>query len=207
MMSHDLGDPPGHAFISYVHEDAERVDRLQRILEAAGIRIWRDTNDLWPGQDWKIEVKRAISSGSLAFIACFSENSQRRAATYQNEELALATEQMRLRQPGISWLIPIRFAQCDIPIFDLGAGRTLESLQHVDLFGDSWERGAARLVAAVLRILDSAASAERGSASTTSGEATRAEGAKERKAGPERPLNSFSTVFRRQRMRGDFSSA
>src|SRR5258708_33626688 len=31
-------DAPGHAFISYVREDAERVDRLQQILESAGIQ-------------------------------------------------------------------------------------------------------------------------------------------------------------------------
>ena len=142
-----------HAFISYVREDAEHVDRLQNILEAAGIKVWRDTEDLWPGQDWKIEIRRAITTDSLVFIACFSENSQRRSKSYQNEELILAVEQMRLRAPGQAWLIPIRFADCDIPAFDLGAGRTLDSLQCIDLYGASWERGTARLVAAVISIL------------------------------------------------------
>jgi hypothetical protein len=144
---------PGHAFISYVHEDSALVDRLQRILEAAGIRVWRDTADLWPGQDWKMEIRRAIKSNSLAFIACFSPNSQQRIESYQNEELLLAVEQMRLRKPGQPWLIPVRFGNCETPEFDLGAGRTLGSLQHVDLFDGFWERGTARLVASVLRIL------------------------------------------------------
>src|SRR5579863_3164965 len=39
-------------FISYVREDAAAVDRLQRRLEVAGIRVWRDTADLSPGEDW-----------------------------------------------------------------------------------------------------------------------------------------------------------
>ncbi|MDQ6947093.1 MAG: hypothetical protein M3256_12710 [Actinomycetota bacterium] len=41
-----------------------------------------------------------------------------------------------------------------MPPFDLGAGRTLGSLQRVDLIGEDWDEGASRLVASVLRILD-----------------------------------------------------
>lgn len=149
----DPNATPGHAFISYVREDGRRVDRLQGILEAAGIRVWRDTANLGPGQDWKMQIRQAITSSSLVFIACFSENSEMRQESYQYEELILAVEQMRSRRPGQPWLIPVRFAECQIPDFDLGAGRTLDSLQRVDLFSDSWETGAARLVAAVLRIL------------------------------------------------------
>ncbi len=150
---------PGHVFISYVREDQERVDRLQRTLESAGIRVWRDTA-LWPGQDWKIEISRAIRTNSLAFIACFSNNSERRSRSYQNEELILAATEMRLRPPGNEWLIPVRFASCSMPTLDLGAGRTLDSLQRIDLFDGFWKPGIDRLVAAVLRILGTAINAE-----------------------------------------------
>lgn len=153
MSSQHTDDALGYAFISYVREDCERVDRLQVSLESAGIRVWRDTRDLWPGQDWKMEVRRAITSGDLAFIACFSEHTDRRAATYQNEELILAAQQMRLRKPGQAWLIPVRFAECVTPSYDLGAGRSLDSIQHIDLFDGSWEHELPRLVAAILRVL------------------------------------------------------
>lgn len=147
------GGAPGHAFISYVHEDRERVDRLQAVLEEAGIKVWRDTADLRPGQDWKIEISQAITARSLAFIACFSDNTESRDTSYQNEELILAVEQSRLRAPGDPWLIPVRFAECAIPAFDLGAGRTLDSLQRVDLFDGSWEPGIPRLITAIQGIL------------------------------------------------------
>jgi chaperonin GroEL len=147
------GGAPGHAFISYVHEDHERVNRLQTALERAGIRVWRDTANLWPGHDWKIEIRNAITGGSLAFIACFSENTAARVTSYQNEELILAVQQMRLRPPGHAWLIPVRFAECATPAFELGPGRTLDSLQRIDLFDGSWELGIPRLVGAVLSIL------------------------------------------------------
>ena len=43
-------DGQGHAFISYVHEDAAEVDWLQQALESAGVPVWRDTVNLWPGE-------------------------------------------------------------------------------------------------------------------------------------------------------------
>jgi hypothetical protein len=142
-----------HAFISYVHEDKDEVDRVQRILEAAGIPVWRDTGDLWPGEDWKQKIQEAITRNALVFIACFSATSVAKPKTFQNEELVLAIEQFRLRNPSEPWLIPVRLTDCKLPAFDLGAGRTLDSLQRVDLFGTNWDEGAARLVAGVLRVM------------------------------------------------------
>ncbi|MEU0557423.1 toll/interleukin-1 receptor domain-containing protein [Dactylosporangium sp. NPDC006015] len=143
----------GHAFISYVREDVAHVDRLQRILQAAGIRVWRDTEDLWPGQDWRLEIKRAINENSLIFLACISDNSNAKETSYQNLELVLAAEQMRSRLPGKQWLIPVRFSDCVVPDYDLGAGRSLKDLQRVDLFDELWDTGSPRLVAAALEIL------------------------------------------------------
>jgi len=64
-----------HAFISYVREDSRQVDRLQAILQAAGIPVWRDTADLWPGEDWRARIRSAINDNALVFLACFSATS------------------------------------------------------------------------------------------------------------------------------------
>jgi WD40 repeat protein len=143
----------GHAFISYVREDARRVDVLQRILEAAGIKVWRDTADLWPGQDWRAEIRRAIGQDTLVFVACFSQAGLARDRSYQNAELALAIEELRYRRPENPWLIPVRFDDCEIPDWDIGGGRTLTSLQTADLFGDQYDRNSQRLIQAIARIL------------------------------------------------------
>lgn len=143
----------GHAFISYVREDSPGVDRLQRMLEAAGIPVWRDTEDLWPGEDWRGKIRMAITDHALAFIVCFSQKSLARNKSYQNEELTLAIEQLRLRRPGQPWLIPVRLDECDIPDLDIGAGRTLASIQHADLFGERSDESVARLVVIVLKVL------------------------------------------------------
>lgn len=144
----------GHAFIAYVREDSSNVDRLQDVLEAAGVPVWRDTADLWPGEDWRQKIRHAITENALVFIACFSRKSVSRKFSYQNEELVLAIDQLRRRRTGdLPWIIPVRFDDCDIPDFDLGAGRTFGSLQRVDLFGENADEGAARLTEAVLQIL------------------------------------------------------
>lgn len=143
----------GHVFISYVREDADRVGQLQRALQVAGIPVWRDTADLWPGEDWQAKIRSAITDNALVFIACFSQASIARDKSYQNEELTLAVEQMRLLSPGRSWLIPVRFDECDIPDREIGGGRSLSLIQRVDLFGDRCDDGTASLVEAIRRIL------------------------------------------------------
>jgi hypothetical protein len=99
----------GHVFISYVRGDADHVDRLQQTLDEAGVNVWRDTADLWPGQDWRAEIRRAITNDALVFIACFSRKSLERERSYQRAELNLAIEQLQLRPPDVPWLIPVRF--------------------------------------------------------------------------------------------------
>jgi tetratricopeptide (TPR) repeat protein len=143
----------GHVFICYAREDAPQVDWLQRRLDEAGIPVWRDKFDIWPGEDWRTMIRRAISDRALVFIACFSRQSLRRDEGYQNEELTLAIEQLRLRPPERPWLIPIRFDACEIPDRDVGGGRTLGSIQRTDLFGPDGEEEMVRLVRSVRRIL------------------------------------------------------
>jgi hypothetical protein len=96
------------------------------------------------------EQNRSSRSG---YLATTGDLSLARSKSYQNEELNLAIEQMRRRRPDESWLIPVRFDDIEIPDWDVGGGRTLTSIQRADLFGDHFDDGAARLVAAVTRIL------------------------------------------------------
>src|SRR5579862_7502303 len=127
----------GHVFVSYVREDSSRVDSLCQVLSAAGIPVWRDTARLWPGEDWRAAIRRAIRDDALVFLACFSRQSVSQAKSYQNEELVLAIEEMRLRAPGRSWLIPVRFDDCRVPDRSIGGGRLLTDLQSADLFGNA----------------------------------------------------------------------
>ncbi len=144
----------GHAFICYVREDSAYADDLQELLTNAGIPIWRDTESLWPGENWRERIRDAITRGAIAFVPIFTQTSYAKGASGQNEELYLAADEMRRRRPGVSWLFPVRYDDCSVPALDLGGGRVLDDIQRADLFGESKEENAARLVEAVQRILD-----------------------------------------------------
>lgn len=183
----------GHAFISYVREDSVAVDELQRTLVAAGIPVWRDTASLWPGEDWRAKIRDAIVRDALVFIACFSVRSAARRKSFQNEELLLAIDQLRLRRPDDPWLIPVRFDHCEIPDLALGAGRTLASIQRADLFGPNRGREAGRLVAAVKRLLQESIPAMAGQPGNTPAE--RRSGA-DRRSGTDRRTKPIQVRLR-----------
>ena len=105
-------------------------------------------------------IRRAIREDSLVFLACFSQQSVDRARSFQNEELVLAVDELRLRPVDRPWLIPVRLDDCQIPDREIGGGQTLADLQRADLFGDDYEQNADRLVTAIRRILRHGPAAE-----------------------------------------------
>lgn len=143
-----------HIFLSYVREDRERVRQLRLRLIEAGETVWWDGDDILPGADWKTEVRRALRE-SYAVLACFSEHSEARYRTGIFPEIDLAIEEYGNLRPGSIYLIPVRFADCEIPDLELTARRTLRDLQTVDLFPDPWpEATLDRLLSAIRRIPD-----------------------------------------------------
>lgn len=147
------GQIPGHVFISYVSEDSAQVDRLQRELTAQGIDVWRDRNNLGPGELWKRQIRLAIERNALAFVCCFSENSQRRSVSYQHKELKLAAEHYQMREQDRPWIFPVRFGEVELPYVDLGAGHDLNDLGRTDLFGSQRDENLHRLIDRIKVIL------------------------------------------------------
>jgi nucleoside phosphorylase len=142
-----------HVFLSYDHDDAAAVDRIQAALETADLQVWRDTDRLLPGQDLRSTIRTAISGNTFVFIACFSTASLARVKSRQNEELTMAIEEARQRRIDRPWLIPVRLDDCEVPDRELGGGRTLHSLVWIDLFGPKAADQINRLVKSVLMIL------------------------------------------------------
>lgn len=138
-----------HVFISYVREDTEAVDALCKVLEASGIPYWRDRTSLGPGDAWRAKIREAIHSGSMVFLACFSEASRAKETSYMNEELNLAVEELRKMPPGRTWMIPVRFDGGDLPYWEIGPGKSLGDFNFVDLYDDRYAAQAAALVTTI----------------------------------------------------------
>lgn len=145
-----------HAFISYVHEDADHVDGLEAALEAAGIKVWRDKNNLGPGDDWKRVIRKAIQGNALAFIPCFSEAANEKDLSVMREEIHLAIEQYRLRPPDRPWILSVRFEDCEVPDYELTSTKTLTDLNWSNLFDKHYPSEIVKLVERVKLLLGTA---------------------------------------------------
>lgn len=140
------------AFISYVHEDRAPVDALQRALEGAGITVWRDLDQLLPGESKRQKIVDAIRHQSFAFLSCFSAARADRERTYANEELSIALDVVRT-QSSAAWFIPVRLDDSPMPSLALGLHGTLEDIIWVNLFGDERDGELIGLIAALQRLV------------------------------------------------------
>lgn len=134
-----------HVFISYRSVDYNLgVDKIVNSLERSGISVWIDRDNLLPGQDWQIAIKRAIEDG-MFFIACFSNNYWSKTVNYMNEELQIAIDQLRKMPDDQIWFIPVKLDDCKIPHFDIRQNKTLDSKQFVRLY-ENWDRGISKII-------------------------------------------------------------
>lgn len=124
-------------FLSYAFDDRDRVKKLHAYLSAQGAKPWLDTEQLLPGQDWRLEIGRALDE-SDAVLLCLTRKSVGKEG-YVQKELRLALDRALEMPEGRIFLIPARLEECEIPY-------SLKSYQWVDLFADG---GMERLVKAL----------------------------------------------------------
>lgn len=98
------GDRPSHIFISFDPADSHEADFIRMAIEAAGMRVWRDSADVRPGEDRRDRTRQAITENALAVLACFSTTSTASVRSRQYEELGWAASEMRRRDPAVPWL-------------------------------------------------------------------------------------------------------
>lgn len=133
-------------FLSTCHDDD--IARLHVALQAHNLDVWSD-HDILPGQDWKAAIRKAMKQCDVV-VLCLSAESVRRKQTgiYPEARDAIAAYRQR-RSDGI-YLIPVRLTDCEIPDIEIDDTRTLDSLQHVDLFPEAaWDANLQRLVTAI----------------------------------------------------------
>lgn len=136
-----------HVFISYVKEDSKQAVKLYKNLSEYGIEVWLDRNDIAPGTRWKKAIKQAILDGAF-FLACFSDEYNKRDNTYMNEELTLAIDELRKKPTDKTWFIPVKLSECKIPDREISASETINDIQHLELYKD-WDDGIKRIISVI----------------------------------------------------------
>jgi len=100
-------------FLSYANEDESQARELYNRLKERGHKPWMDKHDLLPGQEWELEIRRAIQNADF-FIALMSRDSVTKKGFVQ-KEIRYALDVLGEIPPGRIYLIPIRLNACDVP--------------------------------------------------------------------------------------------
>ena len=118
-----------NVFLCHASQDKPVVRELYRRLVAESwIAPWLDEERLLPGQDWNLEIKKAVEA-SDAVIVCVSSISVAKEGYVQKElrqVLDIALEKLE----GAIFLIPVRLDDCNLP-------RQLRDWQFLDYFPES----------------------------------------------------------------------
>lgn len=112
-------------FLCHASADKPKVRELYRYLKRRGLQPWLDAEDLLPGQNWKVEIPKAIET-SDAIIICLSKGSVDKEG-YVQKEIKFALDRALEMPEDRIFLIPARLEECDVPY-------SLSTYHWVDLF-------------------------------------------------------------------------
>lgn len=73
-----------YAFISYARRDQQFVEKVSTDLQRAGIRVWRDTEQIQPGQQWQRAIEDALTN---AVALLYVSSQQSRSSGWMQHEL------------------------------------------------------------------------------------------------------------------------
>jgi hypothetical protein len=113
-------------FLCHSSGDKPLVRMLRTMLLTEGFEPWLDEEDILPGQDWDLEIRRAIRQADLILV-CLSQDSVTKSG-YVQKEIRFALDVAK--QPeGAVFVIPARLEECEVP-------ERMRRWQWVDLFDD-----------------------------------------------------------------------
>jgi TIR domain-containing protein len=128
---------PLRAFLCHSSDDKPAVRDLYRRLRAEGVEPWLDEEELLAGQDWDLEITKAVRTTDVV-IVCLSRGSVNKVG-YVQKELRRILDVAEEQPEGKIFVIPLKLEECEPP-------ERLRRLQAVNLFE---ERGFERLMRAL----------------------------------------------------------
>lgn len=72
-----------HVFVSYKHEEQEFVEMMIRQLQAAGFKVWIDTEQLRAGENWREAINYAIKEAFALILVISPEAKSSQYVTYE----------------------------------------------------------------------------------------------------------------------------
>ena len=114
-----------NVFLCHATDDKPSVRKLYERLKDDGIDVWFDEKNLLPGQDWDIEIQKAVRQSDVVII-CLSKKSVTKEG-YVQKEIRFALDVADEKPEGTIYLIPTRLEKCQVP-------HRISRWQWIDLF-------------------------------------------------------------------------
>lgn len=112
-------------FLCHSKDDKPKVRELYQRLVADGFDAWLDEEKLMPGQEWDLEIRKAVRESDVV-VVCLSNGSITKAG-YVQKEIRFALDIADEQPEDAIFLIPARLENCEVP-------SRLVKWQWVDLF-------------------------------------------------------------------------
>ena len=119
---------PLKVFLCHASGDKPPVRDLYKRLTAEGVDAWLDKEKLLPGQDWRLEIPRAVQEADVV-VVCLSNKSVTKEG-YVQKEIKFALDSAEEKPEGAIFLIPARLEDCVVP-------ERLSRWQWVDLYEEN----------------------------------------------------------------------
>ena len=119
---------PLRVFLCHASSDKPAVRELYEYLVNEGVDAWLDKEKLIPGQNWQIEIPKAVKNSDVV-IVCLSTQSVTKEGFVQ-KEMKLALDSADEKPDGTIFIIPARLENCEVP-------ERIGKYHWVDLFSDN----------------------------------------------------------------------
>ncbi len=132
---------PLRVFLCHSSNDKPAVRELYQKLRAEPwIEPWLDEEELYPGQDWNMEIEKAVEAAD-AIIVCLTKNSINKEG-YVQKEITKALDYSDYKPEGTVFIIPVRLEECKPP-------SRLSKWQYADYFEGQREEALKRLLSSL----------------------------------------------------------
>lgn len=118
---------PLRVFQCHASGDKPAVRKLYELLVNDGIDAWLDKEKLVPGQNWQIEIPKAVKNSDVVIVCLYSQSVTKEG--YVQKEIRFALDSADEKPDGTIFIIPARLEDCDVP-------ERISKYQWVDLFLD-----------------------------------------------------------------------
>ena len=116
-------------FLCHSSDDKPAVREIYaRLKSESWIDPWLDEEELYPGQDWGLEIEKAVEETDTVLVFLSDKSVTKKG--YVQKEIRMVLRISDYQPDGTIFTIPLRLEKCSVP-------RALSMWQYVDLFPES----------------------------------------------------------------------